>query len=183
MIASWHSVELLSFNSWSPGGHDDYSRVKHIYMCCNGKNLWKYLQEITDPQKFKFTYTYKVIFICRIKLLSHGPGDVGATIKKSNFACVYPIWLRWGMWPLGLLFIIMVILMGYIHEMWIPDLEVYVRSSSQKSPVCKQGPSLSLFAVDTVQYVLENVMFKIKWTWQTLDRVCLCSEWTCTSKK
>jgi hypothetical protein len=33
-----------------------HNRVKDIYICLNGENLWKYFQETTDRKKFKFTY-------------------------------------------------------------------------------------------------------------------------------
>jgi hypothetical protein len=37
-----------------PGMMRDHNRVKHIYFCFNGKNLWKFsFQETTDLQKVK----------------------------------------------------------------------------------------------------------------------------------
>ena len=48
-----------------------HNRVKHIYICLNGENLWKSHQDTTELKKFKYLQ-----------------GDLMA-IKKSNFACVY----------------------------------------------------------------------------------------------
>ena len=71
-IAFWYSAESILFNSWSLGVMRSHNRVKHIYICFNGDNLWKSLQETTEPRKVQ-------IYL---------QGDLMA-IKKSNFACVY----------------------------------------------------------------------------------------------
>jgi hypothetical protein len=56
--ASWYSAESILFNSWSPGVMRGHNIGKHFYIGFNGENLWKSLQETTEPpppQKFKFT--------------------------------------------------------------------------------------------------------------------------------
>jgi hypothetical protein len=71
MSASWFSTESISFNSWSLGVMKGHDRVKHFYICFNGENLWKSLQETTEPKKVQIYFQ----------------GDLVA-IKKSNFACI-----------------------------------------------------------------------------------------------
>jgi hypothetical protein len=53
--AFWYNVDSMLFKSWSPGVGMGHSRVKHIYICFNGKNLSKSVQETPDPKNFKFT--------------------------------------------------------------------------------------------------------------------------------
>jgi hypothetical protein len=68
--ASWYSAELILFNS--PGVMRDHNRVKHIYICFNGENLWKSLQDTTEPKKVQ------IYLQCDLM-----------AIKKSNFECFY----------------------------------------------------------------------------------------------
>jgi hypothetical protein len=64
-------------------GNEGHNRVGHIYICFNGKNLRKPL----TPQNSK-NYLQgdlmqnQVVKSCLWSV-------IGATIKKSNFACVY----------------------------------------------------------------------------------------------
>jgi hypothetical protein len=50
MKAFWYNVDLSLI-----GVGRGHNRVKHIYICFNGKNLSKSFQETPDPKKFKFT--------------------------------------------------------------------------------------------------------------------------------
>jgi hypothetical protein len=67
---SRYCAESILRNSWSQVVIRDHNSVKHIYICFNGENLWKSLQDTTELKK--------------VTLQS----DLMA-IKRSNFACVY----------------------------------------------------------------------------------------------
>jgi hypothetical protein len=51
LSASWYSAESIIFNWWPPRVMRGHNRVKHIYMCFNGENLWKSLKETTARKK------------------------------------------------------------------------------------------------------------------------------------
>jgi hypothetical protein len=71
MSASRYSAESNLFNLWSLGIIGGHNRVKHFYICFNGKNLFK------NPQSQK-------------KVQIYWQGDL-MTMKNSNVACVH----RW----------------------------------------------------------------------------------------
>jgi hypothetical protein len=46
-----YSAESILFNFWSHGVSGGHNREKHFYICFNGENLRKSLQETTEPEK------------------------------------------------------------------------------------------------------------------------------------
>jgi hypothetical protein len=72
--ASSYSVESVFFNSWSLGVKRGHNRVKHFYICFNGKNLLKSFKKALSQRS-----SHLLTRLSNAES-SHGPGAVGAAI-------------------------------------------------------------------------------------------------------
>jgi hypothetical protein len=77
--ASWCSAESILFHSWSPRKIWGATMAKHFYISFNGENFLK--RPLSQNSSNLLARWSNAESSC--------PGAVGATIKKSNFACVY----------------------------------------------------------------------------------------------